>query len=385
MSRGATRRDSGRRHGELAARLDAAASGVSRTFRWSIEEQEAERVRLLAGQFAKHYADNAYYRGLVEAAGPRPTIGSISDLTEIPLLPVNGFKQPDASHLLSVPLEDIELELLTTGTSGVPSLARRDTISTSRVYSAVITLYREFFGIGGGVVAILTPPGSTHHSLGMVKALNLVSSLADDRQFFVGEDYSFEASRVVEYLRSWQDQHTRHLFGPPFLIQRLVSYLRTRNEVLPLDPESFVVSIGGWKRFTGDQIPRPEYDRGVSSRLGIDVAQVRDMYGLTEANILAIECRYHRKHVPPYCHVGARHLDDPALEVEPGSPGVAAILDPLGNSYPAFLLTEDVVTLETLECPCGRNGQVLEFVDRVGGAELGCCAVRIDSFMSEKP
>jgi long-chain-fatty-acid---luciferin-component ligase len=109
------------------------------------------------------------------------------------------------------------------------------------------------------------------------------------------------------------------------------------------------------------------------------------MYGMIESNLLAVECEYHRKHLPPWCHVTVRDVDDPAAEVPPGRVGVIGILDALSRSYPGFVLSQDVGRVDPAAvCPCGRSGQVMSFAGRLRGAEPGCCAVTIERFMAGK-
>ena len=66
----------------------------------------------------------------------------------------------------------------------------------------------------------------------------------------------------------------------------------------------------------------------------------------------------------------------------PGERGVLAILDPISMSYPTFVLTEDLVYLnKESECNCGRHGQVVNYISRVRGAEIGCCAINLEKQM----
>jgi long-chain-fatty-acid---luciferin-component ligase len=79
-----------------------------------------------------------------------------------------------------------------------------------------------------------------------------------------------------------------------------------------------------------------------------------------------------------------RDVNDFSVELAAGEVGVIGILDTLSRSYPGFLLSEDVGRVEAEECPCGRSGQVISFVRRLQGAELGCCAVTIERHMAGK-
>jgi long-chain-fatty-acid---luciferin-component ligase len=219
--------------------------------------------------------------------------------------------------------------------------------------------------------------------MGLVKVFNLFSGLLDDRKY-VMRQYDFEPEEALDYLRENEGRHTRHILGPPFLINRLFRYMEERDIRLPLDAKSFVITLGGWKRFNNENIGRRQFDAKLNELLGIRPENVRDMYGMIESNLLAIECSHHRKHVPPWCHVTVRDLDDASIEVPPGATGVIGIIDALSHSYPSYILSEDVGHVEVRQdCPCGRNGQVVVFERRLQGAEIGCCAVSIERDMEK--
>lgn len=150
------------------------------------------------------------------------------------------------------------------------------------------------------------------------------------------------------------------------MIGRLLQHLEANDIRLSLDPDSLVVTLGGWTRFNRERISRGPFDHKLQTYLGIPGERIRDMYGLVESNLLAIECEHHRKHVPPWCHVIVRDIHDRSCEVAPEQVGVIGILDTLSRSYPGFLLTEDVGRVDAEEeCPCGRTGQTVSFVRRL--------------------
>jgi long-chain-fatty-acid---luciferin-component ligase len=218
--------------------------------------------------------------------------------------------------------------------------------------------------------------------MGMIKVSNMLGGLVDTSRFIV-KKASFDPQEAVALLTQWENDHIRHIVGPPFLVHKLVQHLKKHDIRLKLDRETRIITMGGWKRFTGEAIPREEFDHECAEYLGVQPEQIRDIYGLIEGNLMAIECSHHWKHVPPWVHFSARELDDYRKEVHDGRRGVLAIIDPTCLAYPSYILTEDMVHLdETSSCPCGRNGQKVNIIGRITGAEIGCCAINLDKAMN---
>ena len=365
----------------LASLLGSAASAS----RVSQQEWESAVTAVLADAFASHFETNEFFRAQCDAIGLTPDNlgGSRADLAKIPLLPVKMFKQPDAHVLLSVPLTDIELEIRSTGTGGVPSVARRDSATVTRTALAILGQYRDFFNVSKGAGLFLCPSTAETPEMGMVKVFNLLNGLFDDHTYLV-RDYAFDPEEAVDYLQKWDGTMTRYIIGPPFLVNRLLRFLELEDVRLKLDPESLVITLGGWKRYTGESMSRDEFNDKIETYLGLDLGQIRDMYGLIETNMLAIECEHHRKHVPPWCYVTIRDVTDPYVELPAGKTGTIGILDGLSGGSPGFILTEDIGEVDESPCACGRSGQTVTFHRRAQGAELGCCAVSIEKFIESQ-
>lgn len=335
-------------------------------------------ARLVKRLFVYHYECNSFYRSRCEEAGVDPrTVTASRGLAAIPLLPVGLFKHSNAHLLLSRPLDEVELEIRSTGTSGVPSVARRDTKTTTAVALALMAQYREFFSVSGGAGLFLCPSPAENPEMGLAKVFNLFCGLLD-RSHYSLHGYSFREDEAVEFLAHEQGNTLRHVFGPPFLVNRLLDYVVKSGSELKLDEDSLVVTLGGWKRYSGATIDERRFRDKAARCLGIAQANIRDMYGLIESDMLAIECEYHHKHVPPWCHVSVRDMTDSSREVPDGVRGVIAVLSGLNTSYPAFILTEDVGIRSEGACKCGRRGQMVTFSRRLKGAEVGCCAVNIE-------
>jgi long-chain-fatty-acid---luciferin-component ligase len=362
--------------------LGCVYAALDKVYRFAPEDQQALKVDLIAENFRFHYENNAYYRGLCEEQGVAPpAIRRIDDLEHIPLIPVSQFKRTDTQRLLTLGLDQIEVEMRSTGTSGIPSVTRRDSETVTQGSLALWAMYREFFKFSSGAILFLMPSPEEVPEMGMIKVSNMLAGLVDTCRFIV-RGANFDPEEAVTLLEQWDNRQIRHIVGPPFLVHKLVQHLKRRGIHLELDNETTIINLGGWKRFTGEQIAREEYTRECVEYLGVRPSQIRDMYGLIEGNMVAIECSRHRKHVPPWVHFSVREPGDPRREVDDGRRGVLGIIDPTCLAYPAYILTEDVASLdETSTCLCGRNGQRVSIAGRLDGSELGCCAVNLEKAM----
>lgn len=338
-------------------------------------------TRAVRSAFTLHFDRNRFYRAQCDASGVTPAdITDFEELPRVPLLPVGMFKQAGAHVLLTSSLADIELEIRSTGTSGVPSVARRDALTITRASVGILGGYRDFFGVSKGAGLFLCPSTAEVPEMGMIKVFNLLNGLLDDHRYVV-RNYSFDPQAALAYLREHEGRMTRHIIGPPFIVARFMRFLELESIPLTLDPDSLIIMLGGWKQYTGRSISRTEFNSKAELLLGIPSTRIRDMYGMIESNMLAMECEHNRKHVPPWCYVSIRDIADPAVPLAPGKTGGIAILDALNTAYPGFLLSDDVGEVDESDCPCGRTGQTVRFRRRRQGAELGCCAVSIEKYL----
>ena len=96
------------------------------------------------------------------------------DLVKIPLIPVSQFKRTDTQKLLTLGLDKIEVEMRSTGTSGIPSVTRRDSETVTQGFLAVWAMYREFFQFSGGAILFLMPSPEEVPEMGMIKVSNML-------------------------------------------------------------------------------------------------------------------------------------------------------------------------------------------------------------------
>jgi long-chain-fatty-acid---luciferin-component ligase len=347
------------------------------------EEQQELKTHVIRDAFEYHFQNNSYYRDQCELKNVKPRdIQNYADLVKIPVIPVSTFKSANSHLLLSKSLSSIEHEMRSTGTSGIPSVARRCHETMDYTTIGLYNTFRDMLKLSSGAGLCLCPSTEEIPEMGMIKAFNWLVGLLDTNRFMVKEE-RFVPEDAVNQLKEWEGKFTRHLIGPPFLIHRFVSFLKATNTKLKLDRGSMVITLGGWKRFTGAMISRIEFNQELETWLGIPANRCRDMYGLVEANFLAVEDEFNQKHIPPYIHFSVRDPENLSQEVPDGTTGQLVIFDPLARSTPGMLLTEDMIYLRDDNDPSCRNSQRMQYVMRAPSAtEFGCCAVNLENKMS---
>ena len=364
--------------------LKIAISSVSELYSLSNDDLMNYKMYLIKDMFQHHYTNNLYYKDLCINKNLLPEmINDFSDLIKIPLIPISMFKSGNSHKLLSVSLNNIELEMRSTGTSGIPSIARRCTDTVDYGVLGIYAMYREFFKISKGAGLYMCPSTEEIPEMGMIKALNMFAGLLDTHRFMVKKD-RFVPEEAYDQLAAWENKFDRHIIGPPFIIHRFTSFLKATGQKLKLDDNSYIITLGGWKRFSGQMISRVDFNNECIEYLGVGKSQIRDVYALVESNGLAIDDEYGVKCVSPFIHFSVRNPNNLYEELPTGEIGQLAIFDPLSFSTPGFILTEDLVKLLPKSDKCTRGGQRLQYVMRLPeSTEFGCCAVNLDKCLEE--
>ncbi|NQY49329.1 MAG: LuxE family acyl-protein synthetase [Colwellia sp.] len=359
--------------------IKVALSSVGQLYKMPEQDLLDFKCSLVFESFKFHYNNNDFYRVSCDKKGITPDILSSSkDLIKIPLIPIELFKANDSYKLLSKSLNTIELEMRSTGTSGIPSVSRRCDETVDNAIFGIYGMYREFLKISKGAGLYLCPSTEEIPEMGMIKALNLLAGLLDTHKFMVKNE-TFSPEESLEQLENWDNKFDRHIIGPPFLINRFIRFLKATNTKVKLDKSSLVITLGGWKRFSGEMLSRNEFNQECMEYLGVKEGQIRDIYALVESNVVAIDDENGVKHVSPYIHFSVRDPKNLDKEVPEGEIGQLAILDPLSCSTPGFILTEDLVRLLPKTEEDKRNGQRMQYIMRLPESkEFGCCAVNLD-------
>ncbi len=152
------------------------------------------------------------------------------------------------------------------------------------------------------------------------------------------------------------------LFGGPIQLHGVALVLRRRGG-LDLPPGCLVGTGGGMKEAYTCSYNEIRHDIAAAMRSGGQAIEIRDVYGMAEANWAAFECPAGHYHLPPWVYVLALDAADEVIAA-PDAEGILAFFDPFGGGklFPPFFKTADRVHLinggrwydPVRACPCGE-------------------------------
>lgn len=367
-------------------RIQQIVNDCSNMFYYPAKEQEKLRLEAIKIAFAFHYNNNAFYRSVCKKANITPNdIQFYNDLKLIPLIPIELFNDEKSNAMMSLPLEYKQLELHLSGRSGSHVVAYRDSVTNELAISTISLLFIEMLDMrfnASPIVIFFTPPIVSAPNLGMLRGVGIMGSIYADR-FFVVENEEFKFKDTTEYIKKWIDKLPIYFVGPPFIINYYIEYLKANGIYLDLGKHGRVITIGGWKRHTGELIIKDDFIPKCCNQLNILPNQCRDIYGFIETNQMSIECNEGKKHIPSFIEMYACDLQNLSSVIKDEREGAIALLDPTIFTYPGFILTKDVgVIRKDVQCHCGRKGDIVELIGRVKRSEDINCAITLDQYLS---
>ena len=344
---------------------------------------EPAQVTALRRQFlqraaAWHLQPGTAYAAYAAREGLRPGTRATELPDALPLLPSMLFKR--AGVHLAHPQASGILWTTSSGTQGSVSRIPRDDTTLRRFFASIGNLSNEMLGIQNSDLTVfnLGPDADEASNLWISYVMAGITVMLPRSRYYVRDD-RFHLEELLRDLQAAAGQRIA-VMGPPPLLADVAHAMRARGLKLRVRPDSVLVTIGGWKRRSGERLLRQVFDELLSTAFDLEPTQVRDTFNMVELNSVLVECAHHCLHVPPWLVVRAR---DPAtLRVLPtGKSGVLAYLDPTARSYPGFVLSDDLGRVQvSLACACGRCSDVLQIERRLNTVESRGCALKMDAF-----
>lgn len=346
--------------------------------------KDAGFVAAMRAAVAWHRGASPFYAALCQRHGfTEDDLQGPADLHRVPWIFVNVLKRHE---LLSVPRDQVVLNLTSSGTTGQKSQIFFDQGSLDRGLATVDAC----FGANGIVdrelevnylifahdPAHAASRGTTytdHYLTGFTAARERWYALKWDE---ASGDWVFRVEDANAKLEAFAASGLPlRVIGFPAFLHRLIGW-RTERGLPPIAfPDgSWVLTGGGWKKNEDEAIAKPAFRAEVDAMLGIPAERQRDGYGLVEHGIPYLECSHHRFHVPHYARAVARDVATLA-PLRDGEPGFLNLMTPYLLSMPAIsLLTSDLAAVSS-NCPCGRTTATIALMGRLGTTKNKGCAI----------
>lgn len=341
---------------------------------WNDEQVSAYQEKFIIEAFRHHYSNSEEYRKFCENSNiGLDDIKIKADLVKIPQIPSAIFKSID---VLSIDRKDIVKRCTSSGTHGLISNIYRDEITLDRLLNSISFGLKELYDIdiNGCTVVNLGPDTDEAADIWFAYITSILNLVLDAHNFMVKGELQCEA--VYNFINNNSDKKLLILGAPPLLLH-FINYLKDNGLKLNLKKGDIVKTAGGWKKHTGIMIERDEFSLLMKEYFNADEEGILDAFNQVELNTVVFECNKKSKHLPPWVKVIVRDpytLEDIGYE----KLGILSYLDASSNSYPCFLLSDDLGILKK-DCSCGRSGDVVQLVRRVKKVEAKGCAIKIDS------
>lgn len=324
------------------------------------------------------------FRSFMRESGLANSSDVIANLApeDFPPLLVSIFKE---FRLVSVPEDQVKIELTSSGTGGRKSAIILDNRSYKRIFKVVNHTFASL-GLVNKEEKVnylcFTYDPKVAGSVGTAFSDKMLTGLTKRRSVFYciryneqAEDFEFDLEATTKKLIEFSKRpEPVRILGFPAYLWQVCNRLEEKGIKLNFCNRSFIITGGGWKMHKDQEVTKDIFKERVEKTLGIPAQNIRDLFGMVEHGIPYVDCEHGRLHVPIYARV--QSVDpETLLPVEPGQEGLLKLMTPYLSSYPSIsLLTTDKAMIEE-NCPCGRAGKTFKITGRAGLAKHKGCAI----------
>jgi len=334
--------------------------------------------------FDFHYYNNDIFRKNADTFDISH-LKKIKDLEEYPYIFVNFFK----SHRLSSVTDDlIKISLSSSGTGGHKSYHPLDEESLERIKKIVFYSFEEAGLISNKPHNYLcfTYDPNVAKDVGTAFSDKLLTNLTPiSNEYYAlkfnnkNKEFEFDEKECLKILYKYEKSGLPlRILGFPAYIWKVLS---STNKTFNFPKESAIITGGGWKLHTGEEVEKSKFKQMIAYKLGISPDNIRDTYGMVEHGIPYLDCKYNNFHIPVYSRILIR--DPLSLKVmKEGETGIMQLFTPYMHSFPAIsLLSTDKAYLKT-NCPCGRKTPYFVLMGRGGVKKHKGCAINAAELLS---
>lgn len=286
--------------------------------------------------FRYQYSYNSVYRRFCEAMGIKEPATTTLSLKDIPLIPIEAFKDaemlslPEASDLMKP--DSGYLQFKSSGTSGMNRSCHL--VPDPEVYrTALLKGMDAFYEREEFVILAYTPGYNDNPDSSLIWMLNELAT-ADK----TGLSRFLELKRPVpaELLQEIKQSGRRvMLFGAAF---GLLDLIDAGNTELP--ENSIIMETGGMKTHRRE-MSKDELHIKLSEGFGLPQEAIHSEYGMTELLSQAYSTGNGRFRAVPWMKISIRNPENPLEVMAEGEDGLIGVMD-MANIYScSFILTGD--------------------------------------------
>ncbi len=278
-------------------------------------------------EFQKEH--NLVYDKFCKALG----VHKLNDVQEIPLLPIQAFK--DAT-VISQPNSKIEIQNIeffeSSGTTGM-NRSRHYILDPELYKQSIIKGMNQFYDLNDFVILAYTPGYNSNPNSSLVWMLNILIERDE-----TGLSKYLELGKSID--RKLIDEITSKgkrimLFGAAFGLLDLLEL-----EKIDLPKNTIIMETGGMKTHRRE-MTKVELHSKLADGFQLPKENIHSEYGMTELLSQAYSFGNEWFRCVPWMNISIRNPKDPMMEVPFGEEGLIGVIDLANLNSSSFLLTGD--------------------------------------------
>lgn len=302
------------------------------------------------------------------------------NLSDYPYIPASLFK---TKKLISVPEQTIKARIMSSATSGTPSVIFVDKAMAGLQAKVSAKITADYIGPHRRPFLVMDADPSKNRSKDIYARSAATQGFlifAESAEFYLKEKdgrLSLDMHNLIPRLKEIEaGKKEVSIFGFTYILyHHMIRLLKEKKIRYNLPATVKVIHIGGWKKLEDQKVSRQQFLNDIFLTLGLDSSRVFDFYGFTEQMGLVYGNRAdYPKTVPLYAEIIIR--DPLTLEpVEDRKEGLIQMLTPLPSSYPGIsVLTDDIGRIIGRgQDRDGRWGTQFEVTGRAEKSDLRGC------------
>lgn len=259
-------------------------------------------------------------------------INKVNSINEIPLLPIQAFKEKEVTTTKKKLSADSYQLFLSSGTSGMER--SKHLVADPKIYEqSIFQGMREFYELDDYVIFAYTPGYNSNPNSSLVWMLNaLIEREGSGLSKFLDLDKPLLQNEIDEVSSSGKKLM---LFGAAF---GLIDLAEISDVNLPSN--SIIMETGGMKTFKRE-MTKADLHQQLAKDFNLSKENIHSEYGMTELLSQAYSRGSEWFEYPSWMKVTIRDPKNPSVELGVGEEGLIGVIDLANLHSCSFILTGD--------------------------------------------